>query len=90
MFSVPGPYVFKINDVVSLRIVKILIIKYDIYTYIFAEKATHIFFSINTSDLDILLTRTYNTSINTSDLDILLTRTANILTTNEFVKLTML
>ena len=43
---------FKTNDVVSLQIVKTLIIKYDIYTNIFAEKiwvaftfakATHIF-----------------------------------------------
>ena len=43
---------FKTNDVVSLRIVKTLIIKYGIYANIFAEKmlvafafakATHIF-----------------------------------------------
>ena len=44
---------FKTNDVISKRIVKTLIIKYGLYTNIFAEnmrlafafaKATHIFF----------------------------------------------
>ena len=62
--------------------IKILIIKYGIYTDIFAEKmwvafafakATHIFFSKNICELDIVLTRTFN-----------------ILTTNKLVKLTML
>ena len=68
---------FNTNDVVSKRTVKILIIKYGIYTNKFAEKmwvafAFHIF------------------SKNNCELDIVLTRTVNILTTNELVKLTML
>ena len=61
---------------------KILIIKYDIYCNIFAEKmwvafafakAIHIFRRKNTCELDIALARS-----------------VNILTTNELVKLTML
>ena len=61
---------FKTNDVVSLHVVKTLIIKYGIYANIFAEKmwvafafakTTHIFFSKNTCEFDIVLTRTVNT-----------------------------
>ena len=54
---------------ISLHIIKTFIIKYGIYINIFAEKmwvafafakATHIFFSKNTCELDIVLTRTVN------------------------------
>ena len=42
-----------------------MVIKYGIYANIFAEKiwfvkATHIFFSKNTCELDIVVTRTFN------------------------------
>ena len=59
-----------------------MIIKHDIHANIFADKmcvafvfakATNIFFSKNTCELDIVLTKT-----------------VNILTTDEFVKLTIL
>ena len=63
---------FKTNDVVSLRIVKTLIIKYGLYANIFGWSYSHFF---SKSELDII---------------IVLTRTVNILTTYEFVKLTML
>ena len=55
-----GAQLFKTNDVVSKRIVKTSIIKYGILANIFTEKiakATHIFFSKNTCELDIVLTR---------------------------------
>ena len=76
-----GPVVRR-NDIVSYSINKILIIKYGIYTNIFAEKmwvafafakAAHIFSAKITVNL-----------IN------VLTRAVNILTTNKLVKLTML
>ena len=61
---------FKTNDVVSYRIVKTLIIKYSMYTKIFAEKNvssfcicksySHFFFSKNTYELDIVLTTSVN------------------------------
>ena len=53
---------FKTNNVVSKRIVKTLIIKYGIYASILAEKMQKLltFFSKNTCELDILLTRTIN------------------------------
>ena len=59
---------FRTNDVVSYGIVKTLSIKYGIYPNIFAvknEQLSHVqklftFFSKNTSELDIVLTRTVN------------------------------
>ena len=54
----------KPNDVVSLRIVKILIIKYGIYANIFAENVNSIcksyshFFNKNSCELDFVFTRT--------------------------------
>ena len=60
---------FKTNNVVNYRIVKTLIINHGIYESIFAEKmwvafafakATHIFFSKNTCELDIVFNRTVN------------------------------
>ena len=65
-----------------VNIIKTSIIKYGIYTNIFAEKmwvafafakATHIFLSNNACELDIVLTRT-----------------VNVLTTNKLVRLRML
>ena len=47
---------FKIKDVLIKCIVKTLIIKYGIYTNIYAE----IFFSKNNCELDIVLTETVN------------------------------
>ena len=73
---------FKTNDVVSSRIVKILIIKYVIYANIFAEN--------NVSSFCICKSYSHFFSKNTCELDFVFTRTANIITTNEFVKLTTL
>ena len=73
---------FKTNNFVSWRTVKIMIITYGRYANIFADKmwvafaftkATHIFFSKNICEWDIVFNRA-----------------VNILTTNELVKLTML
>ena len=67
---------FKTNNVVSWRIVKTWIIKYVIYANIFAEKNVSSFcicksyshfFSKNTCELDIVLTRTVN-SLTTDEL----------------------
>ena len=66
----------KTNDVVSYRIVKTLIIKYDIHANMFAEKKMWVAFAFAGN--------------NTSEIDIVLTRTVNIWTTNEPVKLTAL
>ena len=48
---------FKTNDVVGERIVKTLIMKYGIYA---KQKLLTFFFSKNTCELDIVLTRTVN------------------------------
>ena len=64
-----GPQLFKTNNVVSEHIVKALIIKYGIYANIFCSKNVSSFpicksyshfFSKNTYELDIVLTRTVN------------------------------
>ena len=64
------------TDAVIVNVVKTLIIKYGIYTNIFAEKC----------ELQKLLTFFQQ---NTCELDTVLTRPVFILTTNKFVKLTM-
>ena len=75
---------FKTNDVVSSRIVKILIIKYEIYANSFAAK---MWIDLSLAKTNMLLTFF---SKSTCKLDIVLTRTFNILTTNELIKLTIL
>ena len=72
---------FKTNDVISLCILKTLIIKYGIYTNIFAK---------NLSSFCICKSYSHFFGKNTCELDIVLNRTVNILTTNKLVKLTML
>ena len=69
---------FKTNHVVSLRMVKTLIIKYEKYANIFAEKMS-----------SFCICKSYSLffSLNTCELNTVLTRTVNILTTNELVKL---
>ena len=73
---------FKPKDVVNLRNVKTLIIKYGKYANKFCWK--------NVSSFCICKSYSHFFSKNTCELDIVLTRTVNILTTNELVKLRML
>ena len=73
---------FKTNTVVSQRIINTFIIKYSIYTNIFAEK--------NVSSFCICKSYSHFFSKNTCELEFLITRTVNILSTNELIKLMML
>ena len=67
---------FKTYNVVSYSIIKTLIIKYGIYTYIFAEKNVSSF---------CICSYSHFFSKNTDESDIILTRTVDILTTNELI-----
>ena len=63
MLQLTWVQLFKTNDVVSSRIVKSLIAKYGIYARIDCWKnvsSFSYFFSKNTCELDIVLTRTFN------------------------------